>query len=255
MTFHVVVPARYGSTRLPGKPLLDLHGKTMIQRVAQQAMKSAAKVVVVASDDGRVVKSARAVGSHAMLTSPDHASGSDRTMEVVRKSEWHDDEIVVNVQGDEPLIPPEVVDQVAGILESDDRVGVATLREVIYDAEDVFDPNIVKVATDASGRALYFSRAPIPWDRNRFRSDQPVELESTNWYRHIGIYAYRIWALRKFVDLPSSSLETLESLEQLRFLENGISIAVESAALPVPGGIDTPEDAERVREVIANDDR
>ena len=252
MTFHVVVPARYGSTRLPGKPLLDLLGKTMIQRVALQAMKSSAEVVVVATDDSRVAESAVAAGSEALITSSEHASGSDRVMEVAEKFDWGDDEIVVNVQGDEPLIPSEVIDQVAAVLHSQEDVGVATLMEVINDAEDVFNPNVVKVAIDARGRALYFSRAPIPWSRAQFGNDHAVELNS-NWFRHIGIYAYRIWALRKFVNLPRSALETIESLEQLRFLENGVPIAVQNAVLPVPGGVDTPQDAERVRNVIARD--
>ena len=252
MTFHVVVPARYGSTRLPGKPLLDLLGKTMIQRVALQAMKSSAEVVVVATDDSRVAESAVDSGSEALITSSEHASGSDRVMEVAEKFDWGDDEIVVNVQGDEPLIPSEVIDQVAAVLHSQEDVGVATLMEAINDAEDVFNPNVVKVAIDARGRALYFSRAPIPWSRDQFGNDHAVELNS-NWFRHIGIYAYRVWALRKFVNLPRSVLETIESLEQLRFLENGVPIAVQNAVLPVPGGVDTPQDAERVRNVIARD--
>ena len=252
MNFNVVIPARYESTRLPGKPLLDLVGQTMIQRVVKQAMKSQAASVLVATDDSRIQESVRVAGAEALLTSAAHTSGSDRVMEVAKNLGWNDSAIVVNVQGDEPLIPPSVIDQVAKILVSNKDLGVATLCEPIEQAEDVFNPNIVKVVRDNQNIAMYFSRAPVPWSQDWPRNKTVPKLEGS-WFRHVGIYAYRVWALRRFVELSQGSLETRESLEQLRFLENGIQIAVEEASLAVPGGIDTPEDAERIRKVIAAD--
>ena len=247
MHYRVVIPARYGSTRLPGKPLIDIAGKPMIVRVADQALMSRATGVVVATDDRRVVDALRGSGAEAMLTRSDHRSGSDRVMEVVDAEGWPDDEIVVNVQGDEPLIPPVVIDQVAGLI--DDECEIATLSEPIAEPADVFDPNIVKVVVDRRGRALYFSRAPIPWHRDGFGDGPPVRI-GTAWQRHIGIYAYRAGALRAFVSYPPSPLEELEALEQLRLMDHGHAIAVAEAKAPVPGGVDTVADAERVRAVV-----
>ena len=251
MSFHVVIPARFASSRLPGKPLIDLAGQTMIARVAKQALESGAENVVVATDDERVAQAVADAGADAVMTRADHPSGSDRVMEVVAKLGWREEEIVVNVQGDEPLIPPAVIDQVAGLLHvpySD--CGVATLSEPIVRAEDVFDPNIVKVVADRSGRALYFSRAPIPWSRAGFGQAGGNRLDGARWQRHIGIYAYRIRALREFVAWSPSPLEQVEALEQLRLLDHGRHIAIAQAVAPVPGGVDTPADAERVRAVI-----
>ena len=247
MRYRVVIPARYGSTRLPGKPLIDIAGKPMIVRVAEQALRSKAAGVVVATDDDRVVDALRRCGAEAMLTRGDHRSGSDRTMEVVDAKDWPDDEIVVNVQGDEPLIPPVVIDQVAALI--DDECEVATLSEPITAPGDVFDPNIVKVVADRRGRALYFSRAPIPWQRDTFGGGPPPQIGGA-WRRHIGIYAYRAALLRAFVSYPPSRLEELEALEQLRLLDHGHAIAVADAEAPVPGGVDTPADVERVRGVL-----
>ena len=247
MAYRVVIPARYASTRLPGKPLIDIAGKPMIVRVAEQALMSEAASVVVATDDARVVEAVAGTGAAAVLTRPDHRSGSDRIMEVVEAQGWSDDEVVVNVQGDEPLIPPPVIDQVAGLIEAD--CGVATLCEPITDPEDVFDPNIVKVVADRRGRALYFSRAPIPWNREAFGSGRPPSIGS-HWRRHIGIYAYRADILRAFVSHPPSPLEEVEALEQLRLLDHGHAIRVAEAVRPVPGGVDTPADAQRVRAVL-----
>ena len=252
--YRVVIPARYGSTRLPGKPLIDIAGKPMIVRVAEQALRSRAAGVVVATDDRRVVDAMRGSHAEAVLTRGDHRSGSDRVMEVV--GTWPDDAVVVNVQGDEPLIPPGVIDQVAGLI--DDDCDVATLSEPIVESADVFDPNIVKVVADRRGRALYFSRAPIPWQRDGFGAGSAPRMWAagacarigTDWRRHIGIYAYRVAALRAFVAYPPSRLEQLEALEQLRFLDHGHAIAVGIAQAPVPGGVDTPADADRVRGVL-----
>ena len=247
MRYRVVIPARYGSTRLPGKPLVDIAGKPMIVRVAEQALMANATDVVVATDDDRVVDALRGSGAEAMLTRADHRSGSDRVMEIVDAKGWPDDEIVVNVQGDEPLIPPVVIDQVAAL--SDDECEVGTLSEPITRPGDIFDPNIVKVVADRRGRALYFSRAPIPWHRDGFSDGRPGRI-GTAWRRHIGIYAYRAAALRAFVAYPPSPLEELEVLEQLRLLHHGHAIAVAEAHAPVPGGVDTPADVERVLGVL-----
>ena len=247
MPYRVVIPARYGSTRLPGKPLIDLAGKPMIVRVAEQALTSSTSGVVVATDDSRVVDALRGSGAEAMLTRSDHRSGSDRVMEVVEAKGWPDDEIVVNVQGDEPLIPPVVIDQVAALI--DDECDVATLGEPITEPADVFDPNIVKVVADRRRRAIYFSRAPIPWHRDGFGGGPPARI-GTAWRRHIGIYAYRAGALRAFVSYPPSPLEKLEALEQLRLMEHGHAIAVAEADAPVPGGVDTPADVDRVLGVL-----
>ena len=249
--FHVVVPARYASTRLPGKPLADLGGMPMIVRVARQACASRAASVIVATDDRRVLDALAAHRVDGVMTRADHVSGSDRVMEVATQLAWPDDAIVINVQGDEPLIPPAVIEQVAALLETHAELGVATLCEPIERRRDVFDPNIVKVARSAGGRALYFSRAPIPWDRATFATARPdAAMPAARWWRHVGIYGYRVGVLRRFCALPPGELERTESLEQLRLLENDIDIAVAVAVAPVPGGVDTPEDLARVRALL-----
>jgi 3-deoxy-manno-octulosonate cytidylyltransferase (CMP-KDO synthetase) len=250
--FSVVIPARYASTRLPGKPLADIAGLPMIVRVARQALSSGAREVVIATDDDRVRSAVRKHGLDAVLTRADHQSGSDRVMEVVAAKGWAPDHIVVNVQGDEPLIPPVVIEQVATLLIDNPNVTVATLCEPIDDVARVFDPNVVKVVRDVDGRALYFSRAPIPWRRDDFAKDRSgLELREKAWWRHIGIYGYRVSGLARFCDLPTGSLERIETLEQLRLLENGIDIIVGDAVAEVPGGVDTQADLDRVRALLA----
>ena len=252
--FHVVVPARYASTRLPAKPLADLGGVPMIVRVARQARASRAASVTVATDDQRVLDALAAHRVDGVMTRADHVSGSDRVMEVATRLGWPDDAIVVNVQGDEPLIPPAVIEQVAALLATRIELGVATLCEPIERRRDVFDPNIVKVARSKGGKALYFSRAPIPWERATFataHSDAALP-SGTRWWRHVGIYGYRVGVLRRFCALPPGTLERTESLEQLRLLENDIDIAVAVAVAPVPGGVDTPEDLARVRALLTS---
>ncbi len=253
MDFRIVIPARYASTRLPGKPLVEFAGAPMVVRVAERAARTSASTVAVATDDDRVMRAVEAASLErvvAVMTREDHATGSDRVMEVVDTLGWSEDDVVVNVQGDEPLIPPAVIVQVAGLLESP-AFDVATLSEPIRYGDNVADPNLVKVVVAASGRALYFSRAPIPWAREAFAQDNYPTTLPTGWRRHIGIYAYRVAALRRFVGLPSSFLEQTESLEQLRLLEAGIDIAVADAVEEVPGGVDTPADVDRVRAVFA----
>ena len=250
MSYRVVIPARYASTRLPGKPLVEIGGLPMVVRVMQRALESGAAAVVVATDDKRVVDAVVAARGDVEMTRPEHPSGSDRVMEVAERRGWRDEDIVVNVQGDEPLIPPAVIDQVARLLASAPDAGAATLSEPIETVADVFDPNIVKVVASQSGRAIYFSRAPMPWHRDAFVDGPPTALAG-DWKRHIGIYAYRVGTLRRFVSLPQSRIEQIEALEQLRLLDNDIGIVVANAVAPVPGGVDTEADAARVRAMLA----
>ncbi len=245
--FKVVVPARYGSSRLPGKPMADLHGKPMVVHVAERCEAAGAEEVVVATDDARIIEAVQSAGCEAMLTRPDHVSGSDRVMEVARSRNWSAEAIVINVQGDEPQIPPAVIVQVAQILQADSACRVATLCEPILDAAVLTDPNAVKVVRDCSGRALYFSRAPIPYERDDRASSPEREGERVLGLRHVGIYGFRLATLERFVGLPVSELERIEQLEQLRLLENGIPIVVADACETVPAGVDTPADLDRVR--------
>ena len=249
--FSVVIPARYESTRLPGKPLVDIAGLPMIVRVAERAVESGAREVIVATDDQRIVEAVERAGYRALLTRADHASGSDRVMEVVAACGWNDQEIVLNVQGDEPLIPPDVISQLARRLAADDSLAAATLCEPIQNRATLLDPNVVKVVRSREGLALYFSRAPVPYDRQSFAAESVDLAADRHWWRHIGIYAYRVWALAQFVGLPVSELEATESLEQLRLLDNGMDMLVEEACESVPGGVDTPADLERIRALLS----
>jgi 3-deoxy-manno-octulosonate cytidylyltransferase (CMP-KDO synthetase) len=251
MSFTVVIPSRYGSTRLPGKPLADIAGKPMVQRVAERALASAAERVVVATDDERVLEVCQRCGVEALMTRADHASGTDRIQEVAVLLGLPDDALVVNVQGDEPLIPPAVIDQVARNLEQNTAASIATLCEPVADAGELFNPNAVKVVTDLQGLALYFSRAPIPWERDAFGDAAPAGTTPVQARRHLGIYAYRVALLHQFVGWPVAELEALESLEQLRAMANGARIHVAEAVAAVPPGVDTPADLEQVRALLA----
>lgn len=250
MAFTVIIPARYASTRLPGKPLLDIAGKSMLQRVYERALQSAAERVIIATDDQRIVEVAEGFSAEVVMTDPDHESGTDRLQEVVSSLGFADDAIVVNVQGDEPLIPPEVINQVAKNLAENSEAGIATLVESIDEVATVFNPNAVKVCIDAQGRALYFSRAPIPWSRDTFQEDQKVLPNGVNFYRHIGIYAYRVSLLNQFVRWPVGMLEKTEKLEQLRAMENGVTILAQPAVTTIPAGVDTQEDLDMVRSLV-----
>ncbi|MBI5901036.1 MAG: 3-deoxy-manno-octulosonate cytidylyltransferase [Rhodocyclales bacterium] len=247
MSYRIVVPARYASTRLPGKPLADIAGKPMIVRVVEAAMRSRARSVCVATDDERVAATVRASGYEAVMTRADHLSGTDRIAEVARAMGWNGDEIVVNVQGDEPLLDPSLIDAVAFALEADANAAMATAAHALSSVDEFFNPNVVKVVCDASGRALYFSRAPIPWDRDCFASKRTELPNRLGAQRHIGLYAYRVGFLRDYGSLAVSPLEQIESLEQLRALWHGYAITVVASAHAPAPGVDTAEDLERVR--------
>lgn len=254
MTFKVVIPARYGSSRLPAKPLLDLAGQTMIERVYRRACESLADHVVVATDDERIANVVAEFGGEVCLTQVGHTSGTDRIQEVAATCGWDDNTIVVNVQGDEPLIPPAVINQVAENLRCNPEASVASLSEPLSNKADFLNPNCVKVVTDAQGMALYFSRAPMPWPR-----DADLQNDVGSWQpdhklhqRHIGIYAYRVGLLNRFVTWPPAPLEDLEKLEQLRVLWQGEKIHMAPALVPVPGGVDTADDIPRILAVLNN---
>lgn len=251
MSFYVVIPARYASSRLPAKPLKLIAGKTMIQHVYERARLSAATDVIIATDDERIQQVAESFGAKVVMTSPDHNSGTDRLQEVVAALGLDEQAIVVNVQGDEPLIPPEVINQVAKNLANNIDASVATLSEPIHSLADFKNPNIVKAVADVTGRALYFSRAPVPYPRDHF-AKEPVNILPENFpaQRHIGIYAYRVALLNRFVTWPQANLERIESLEQLRVLANGENIHIALACAEVPGGIDTQEDLDRIKALL-----
>jgi 3-deoxy-manno-octulosonate cytidylyltransferase (CMP-KDO synthetase) len=247
--FTAVIPARFASLRLPGKPLRTIAGKPMVQWVHERAAASGAQRVWIATDDARIEAACRAFGANVQLTSPDHPSGTDRIAEVARVQEWAPADIVVNVQGDEPLLPPALIRQVAQLLESSPQAGVATLATPLRSRQEFLDPNVVKVAIGRAGLALYFSRAPIPWHRDGADDRGPTRFDQA--LRHLGLYAYRVDALEKLARLKPTPLERTEKLEQLRALENGVEIAVGVAAeLPGPG-VDTEEDLRAVEAILS----
>jgi 3-deoxy-manno-octulosonate cytidylyltransferase (CMP-KDO synthetase) len=250
MSYTVVIPARYASTRLPGKPLLDIAGKPMIQHVYERACESAAAQVVIATDDERIEQVARGFGATVCMTRSSHPTGTDRIEEVVAQLGLADDAIVVNVQGDEPLIPASVINQVADNLLQHGDAGISTLCEPITSAAELFNPNMVKVVGDDRGMALYFSRAPIPWERDAFAGGEPTATTTITAQRHLGIYAYRAGFLHQFVQWPEAELEKIECLEQLRAMAHGVKIHVQLAAEPLPPGVDTQEDLDHVRSLL-----
>jgi 3-deoxy-manno-octulosonate cytidylyltransferase (CMP-KDO synthetase) len=255
MKFTVVIPARYASTRLPAKPLKEIAGKPMVQHVYERACESAAGDVIIATDDIRIEAAAKRFGAKVCMTSAHHTSGTDRLQEVVKQFALAADHIVVNVQGDEPLIPAQVINQVARNLQNEPSASMATLSEPIHNFDDFRNPNIVKVVADIYGKALYFSRAPIPWPRDLFIQTDPQTISQAlpSYFmpqRHIGIYAYRVALLNRFVTWPTAALEIIESLEQLRVLSQGDIIHVAEAVVPVPGGIDTEADLMRIKKLL-----
>ena len=247
--YRIVIPARMASQRLPGKPLLDIAGRPLLEHVYRQACKSGAGGIVIATDDRKIEQAAAAFGAEVLMTSQSHRSGSDRIAECADKLGWSDQQLIVNLQGDEPLMPPACLDQVAELLSGDPQADVASLFWPLDNAEDVTNPNVVKVVVDQSGLALYFSRSVVPYPRNW--PDMKAALNSgIDWNRHIGLYAYRAGALRAFASTQATALETSEKLEQLRFLETGRPIRMERACAFIPAGVDTPGDLERVRTIL-----
>ena len=248
--FVVAIPARFGASRLPGKPLRLLGGEPVIAHVVRRAQAAGAREVWVATDDARIADAVANCGANVAMTDPAHASGSDRLAECARIAGWGDEDIVVNLQGDEPFAPASGIRAVADTLASS-GAPMATLATPVEDATTLFDPNAVKLVRADNGDALYFSRAPIPWARDAFAANRDALPAGDAWLRHIGIYAYRVGFLRAFAALPPSKLERIESLEQLRALENGHRIAVALAPEPFPPGIDTPEDLARAEALLA----
>ena len=258
-SFIAVIPARLGSTRLPSKPILEIAGKPMVIHVAERAREAGARSVLIATDAPAVLEIARAYGIDALLTRADHGSGTDRLAEVAERAGWADDEVIVNVQGDEPLIDPALIGEVANHLLAHPDCAIATAAHPIVDLADIFNPNVVKAVLDRRGVALYFSRAPLPWSRDAWQdpwqgASPPagrLAADAPPVYRHIGLYAYRAKFLRAYPTLDAGPLEQAEKLEQLRALWHGERIAVlVTACAPAPG-VDTAADLERVRAVFA----
>jgi 3-deoxy-manno-octulosonate cytidylyltransferase (CMP-KDO synthetase) len=244
--FRVVIPARFGSVRLPGKALLPLADKPMVQWVYERALAAGAAEVLIATDDERIAGAARAFGAEAVMTATTHASGTDRIAEVARARGWSRSEVVVNLQGDEPLMPAELIRQVGALLESTPGADIATLAAPVGSVAELLDPNVVKVVCDAGGRALYFSRAPIPWNRSGAAAGLTSQTDVGGARRHIGIYAYRVSALERLAALSPSALEMREKLEQLRALENGLAMQVADARAAPGPDVNTAGDLERV---------
>lgn len=250
LDFVVAIPARYAASRLPGKPLRLLGGEPLVVHVARRALAAGAREVWVAADDARIAETLADTGVKVAMTSPDHASGSDRLAECAGIAGWSGGQIVVNLQGDEPFAPASGIRAVAGLLASS-GADMATLAAEIRESAELFDPNAVKLVRADNGDALYFSRAPIPWHRDAFAQDRDALPHGTAWWRHIGIYAYRAGFLRRFAAMPPGRLERIESLEQLRVLEAGFRISVAPTPEIFPPGVDTPEDLIRAEAFLA----
>ena len=247
--YYIVIPARMASERLPGKPLAELAGRPMLEHVHACAMKASARGVVIATDDERILRAGLKFGAQVVMTSSRHSSGSDRLAECVEAMAWADGEIVVNLQGDEPLMPPECLDQVAALLEEDGQAQAASLYWPIEQAGEIANPNVVKVVTDTSGAALLFSRSVIPHPR-AWADVESALAAGVRWKRHIGLYAYRVKTLKWFSRQTPGPLEAAEKLEQLRIIEAGGRIIMAEASRSIPAGVDTAEDLERVRSLI-----
>lgn len=250
MSFNIVIPARYASSRLPGKPLLDIAGKPMIQHVYDRACESDAQNVIIATDDQRIADAADGFGADVCMTSAHHRSGTDRLAEVAQIRQFDDEDIVINVQGDEPCLPALLINQVAADLAQHAQADMASLFSRIEQEKQVFDPNVVKVVMDADGYALYFSRAPIPWMRDHFNQESTLPPELPH-YRHIGLYGYRAAFLKHYAELTPCLLETEESLEQLRALFHGKKIHMSEALVSAGHGVDTEADLSDVRQMFA----
>lgn len=250
VVFKVAIPARYGASRLPGKPLRELAGKPMLAHVHARALESGAEQVIIATDDERIRAAAEAFGAQVCMTAADHPSGTDRLAEVARRFQWPEDTIVVNLQGDEPLIEPAMLRALAADLAAHSDAAIATLCTPIHTARELFDPHVVKVVRDQNGYALYFSRAPIPWERDAFASDRDTLPHTAQHFRHVGLYAYRAGFLQHYAQLEPTYLERAESLEQLRALGHGARIHVRVTEHPPGHGVDTEEDLARVAKLL-----
>jgi 3-deoxy-manno-octulosonate cytidylyltransferase (CMP-KDO synthetase) len=250
--FRVVIPARHDSVRLPGKALRELRGKPMLQWVYERARAAGATEVLIATDDMRILDAACAFGADAVMTAASHTSGTDRIAEVAAARRWPESDVVVNLQGDEPLMPPALIAQVAALLDSTPGADIATLATPIGSVGELLDLNAVKVVTGASGRALYFSRAPIPWNRSGAPAELASQTDAGGARRHVGIYAYRVAALKRLAALAPGALELREKLEQLRALENGLHIQVADAREPPGPDVNTPADLARVEALLGD---
>ncbi|MFT7235206.1 MAG: 3-deoxy-manno-octulosonate cytidylyltransferase (CMP-KDO synthetase) [Methylophagaceae bacterium] len=249
MAFRIIIPARYASSRLPGKPLLDIAGKPMVQHVYERALESQATEVIIATDDERIAQVAMTFGAKVCMTKADHSSGTDRLAEVAEQYQFDDEDIVINVQGDEPCLPAQLINQVADDLVQHPKADVASLYSQIEQKKQLFDPNIVKVVTDQKGYALTFSRAPIPWLRDYFQQDKALP-DKLPHKRHIGLYGYRASFLKQYAGLTPCAIEIAESLEQLRALYHGKKIHLTKAEIDPGHGVDTAEDLTLARELL-----
>lgn len=249
MEFRIIIPARFESTRLPGKVLADINGKPMVQYVYENSLASGAESVVIATDNDQVREVAEGFGAEVVMTEASHQSGTERIAEAVAALDYDKDEIIVGVQADEPLVPPDMIRELAGALDEHDNVRIASLCQKITDIEELLDPNAVKVVLNRRHYAMYFSRATIPWDREGFKNQDQATI-SDHHYRHIGLYAYRAGFLSDYIDWPESPLEMLECLEQLRILWNGGRMHMTITKKKIPPGVDTPADLEKVRALM-----
>ncbi|MEH6344476.1 MAG: 3-deoxy-manno-octulosonate cytidylyltransferase [Bermanella sp.] len=248
--YKIVIPARYGSSRLPGKPLIQLAGKPMVQHVYERALATGVDEVVIATDDQRILDVAKAFGADVVMTRVDHENGTERIAEVAKLRNWKDTDVIVNLQGDEPLIPRQLIELTAMGLLNNPEAGMSSLCAPIIDAHDAFDPNVVKVVLDNRGFAMYFSRASIPWDRELYKDGLNDVTKESAVYRHIGMYGYRVSFLKQYQDMSVTALERAECLEQLRALCYGIKIHMSVIDEPPGHGVDTPEDAVRVEALL-----
>jgi len=251
MSFKVIIPARYGSSRFPGKPLALIAGRPMIAHVLERAQRSEAEQVVVATDDERIEAVVRALGAPVVRTASHHPSGTDRLAEAVQRLGYASEDVIVNVQGDEPLVDPHNINQVARCLARHPQAAIATLATPLTAVHDWQDPNVVKVVTGLNEQALYFSRAPIPWPREAMRLHAELPAVAPGVQRHIGLYAYRVQSVQAIARLSPTPLEQTEQLEQLRAMEHGLQIVVTTAQVPPGPGVDTPDDLVRVNELVA----
>ncbi|WP_439503966.1 3-deoxy-manno-octulosonate cytidylyltransferase [Methylophaga sp.] len=251
MQFKIIIPARFASSRLPGKPLRQIVGKPMIQHVYERALESEASEVIIATDDQRIAEAAKSFGADVCMTRDDHISGTDRLAEVAQLRAFHGDDLVVNVQGDEPCLPAVLINQVAADLAHHREAAITTLYSPLEDAEQVFDPNIVKVVVDAKGYAMYFSRAPIPWLREQFNNKQALDNVTMPHLKHVGMYAYRADFLHRYHELPPAPPEQFESLEQLRALYHGNRIHLTEAQVDPGHGVDTEQDLLAVEALLS----